>query len=691
MFFKKYLFGDLAVYYVETPIEGVANATTVGIAVYPADVEVDPKKLHCDSMVQVAFTGDRAYVDHTLGMTMRNHSSTALRVVRQAEFSNGLLNTYLTDGAGNDYVHRLSYDRRTGVLTFNVRYENHTGKPRTLEYLASISLSGIASPETWSTRSLLLHRMTSAWSRECRLKTDKFSHLGMDMSWARFVPKVEKWGQLGSTPNRGYFPFAAVEDGVTGIIWGMMQEAPYSWQLELYEEKETCSLSGGLADFETGHWRKTIPANGVFTTLSARLAVKRGGGVNAVCNALVHEQDARLKVPESEEDMPVLYNEYCATWGKPTAEKVEKQLALLAGLDIRYFVIDAGWYKPEGLDWANAIGDWKVNPAFFPDMKETVSKIREKGMKAGIWFEYEMAGCDSVLYGFEDQLLRRDGVPLASKNRRFLDLRRPEVKDYLRAKVNDFLRGNGFGYLKIDYNDNIGIGCDGAESLGEGGRQVEDESVQWLDRLSEDVHGLVIENCSSGGSRIEPYRMNHVSMCSFSDAHECPEIPLVAANVSRVIPARQSQIWAVVRRGESDSRTIYSLCAAMMGRICLSGEVSCRKKEKFAVIREGLDFYAEVKDIVRRGDISMIDCDVEYYRDPVGRQIYIKDLGERRLVIVHNLEGARTVEVPLGDYVVTRAFTDIPFTAEGTLRLECEPFRAGAFLLIRADETRSED
>ena len=38
------------------------------------------------------------------------------------------------------------------------------------------------------------------------------------------------------------------------------------------------------------------------------------------------------------------------------------------------------------------------------------------------------------------------------------------------------------------------------------------------------------------------------AMGSFSDAHECPEIPVIAANLHRLILPRQSQIWAVLRR-----------------------------------------------------------------------------------------------------------------------------------------------
>ncbi len=683
MFFKKYVFGDVAVYYVESPVEGHEKTTTVGLAVYPADAEVDPKKLHCDSLVQVAFKGDDSLIDYTRGVTMRNRAATVLKVVKQVHFSSGVLNTYLTDGAGNEYIHRLNYDRVTGVFTVNVRYENHTKGPRTLEHLSSFSLSGIGalSRGASTTAGLTLHRMTSAWSRECRLKSEPFSALGLDMSWGRYGVKVERWGEVGSMANRGYFPFAAIEDAAAGVTLGVQLEAPFSWQLEVYEEKETCALSGGLADYEFGHWRKEIPAGGSFTTHMARFCLKRGG-VNAVCNALVHEADHRLEVPETEESMPVLYNEYCATWGNPSEAKIEKQLKALQGLPVSYFVIDSGWYKPMDRNWCNAIGDWNVNPEIFPDMKRVVEKIEAHGMKAGIWFEFEIAGRDSDVFACKNAFVRRDGTVLTCKNRRFFDLRLAEVKRYLDGKMTYFLRDNGFKYLKIDYNDSIGLGCDlpdGTPSLGEGGRQLAEESLGWLDHLREEVKGIVLENCASGGSRIEPLRMSKVSMCSFSDAHECAEIPLVAANVSRVVPARQSQIWVVLRKNESDARTIYSLCAAMMGRICLSGDIG-RPKEKIGLIRRGLEFYSSVKEIVRRGDIVSVDCDVEYYRMPTGRQVYVKEYGGRRLVIVHFFKDAKDVELPVVGRLAD-AFTDLSYTAEdGVLRIRAEEGHAGAFL-----------
>ena len=52
MFFKKYVFGDTAVYYIETPVEGHEGKTTIGLAAYPADWALgEDANLCCDSLV----------------------------------------------------------------------------------------------------------------------------------------------------------------------------------------------------------------------------------------------------------------------------------------------------------------------------------------------------------------------------------------------------------------------------------------------------------------------------------------------------------------------------------------------------------------------------------------------------------------------------------------------------------------
>ena len=245
-------------------MEGHDGKTTIGLAAYPSDVKVDPARLFCDSLVQVAFTGDEGLIDYTFGQTMRNRAGTLLKIEAQTSDEAGVT-TVLTDGRGNRYRHVLTYSPETGVFCVQVQYENASEETRSLEMLETLSLSGImalSAPE--STRGLTLHRMTSAWSRECRLQSDTFSNLGLDMSWARYGVRVEKWGEAGSMPNRGHFPFAAIEDARAGVFWGVLSEASFSWQMEVYQEKESCSLSCGMGDYAFAHWRKNIPAGATF-------------------------------------------------------------------------------------------------------------------------------------------------------------------------------------------------------------------------------------------------------------------------------------------------------------------------------------------------------------------------------------------------------------------------------------------
>lgn len=676
MIIQKYIFGDTAFYYIETEVGGEKS---VGLVALPKSVKFDGAEILPDPLVQVAFTGDRSLLDYSRGISMKNRESTIYRIESQAADETGV-ETLLTDGKGSYYTHTLRYDKETGVFCVDVLYKNGTGKTKTLEYLQSGCISFVSQA---GAAQLTLYRMTSAWSRECRLKQDRFFELGLEPSWGNYGLKCEKWGSVGSMPNRGYYPFAAVGDA-NGAVWGMMLEAPFSWQAEVSLEREGVTLSGGLADYETGHWRKEINDGERFLTHRAYFTVRENGGLNAVCNAFLHFQDNRLKVPECEDSMPVLFNEYCTTWGSPSEEKTDELLTALEGLPIGAFVIDAGWYKPENVDWNLSGGDWRESAELFPNgIKAAADKIRARGMIPGIWFEFEIAARNSELFKNEELLLKRDGEILTCKNRRFLDLRKAEADRYLKERLLGFLKKNGFGYLKIDYNDAYGLGCDGAESLGEGGRQVAEESIGWLGKLKE-IKDIVIENCASGGSRIEPYRMNKVSMCSFSDAHECAEIPLVAANVSRVVPARQVQIWAVLRRNEPDSRTVYSLCAAFIGRICLSGDVREMTEEKRTLLLNGLHFYSEAKDIIRYGDIKEIDCDVTSYRDPAGRQIYRKEYRGRGLLIVHVLGKEDVIEVPLNGFRLDCAFTDLDYEEEdGVLRICAKPFTAGAFILVK--------
>lgn len=167
------------------------------------------------------------------------------------------------------------------------------------------------------------------------------------------------------------------------------------------------------------------------------------------------------------------------------------------------------------------------------------------------------------------------------------------------------LKRNGFGYIKVDYNETVGFGCDHPDSPGEGLRRQVLGTYGMFRRLREVNPGLVIENCSSGGHRLEPSMFALSSMSSFSDAHEEPEIPVIAASLHRLMLPRQNQIWAVVKPQHELKKLGYILSSAMLGRFCLSGDILGLNDEQWAFVREAMEFYRRLVPVLKHGSSTL--------------------------------------------------------------------------------------
>jgi len=586
--------------------------------------------------------------------------------------SNRKLTLIHSDEEKNEYEYEdkykiTAYHRKKGdVYECCSVFENHSDTPVMLEMLSSFCICEIAADT--------LHRATSFWSAEGKLLSQKLTSLNMEPSWNGHGIRIEKFGQIGSMPVRKWFPFAAVENSSTKEFVGVQLYCPSSWQIELFRYKEPVTLVGGLADFDYGHWCKEIAPGESFTTPKAVVAT--GDCLEKVCDLLVKAQNP--DIAPVEEDLPVIFNEYCTSWGNPTIENLEKTAKKLQGSGVKYLVMDSGWYKEEDKYWWDTIGDWNVSKILFPNgLKEVCDMIKSYGLIPGIWFEMESAASLSQIYSQTEHLVSRFGTPINVEGRRFLDLRDEWCVNYLDEKVIKLLRDSGYGYLKVDYNDTIGVGCDGAESLGEGLRQYVLASQKYFKRMKEQLPELVIENCASGGHRLEPSTMELCSQASFSDAHECTSIPIIAANVQRLIKPSQSQIWAVLRAGDDIHRTYYSLISGFLGRLCLSGEIFDLPEENWQTALDAVQFYDRIKHIIKDGYTSLIECTAEDYNNPEGYQLVLRELDNQAMFIVHTFKNGANppYEKILKDWEITEEFGS---SLQGD-------FRAKAFLLCKKE------
>lgn len=615
-----------------------------------------PKKQGIDPIIQIMMRGDDFPCGFANGHTMRGSASLArFRYAKQyVQEENEKISviTILRAADGLELEHQLTHYQGTGGIEMVTTCRNGSSGDITIDMLSSFCLGGITPfiPGD-APNSLVVHRLRSKWSNEARLESIRVEDLQLEPTWSGYGAASERFGQVGSLPVRKFFPFVAVEDTVNHVLWGAQLACPSSWQMEIYRRDDGLCISGGLADYDFGHFCKTLRPGESLTAPAAYLSVC-AGGIDKLCSRLLSMQERALRQMELPERLPVVFNEFCTTWGNPSQQNIERCLAALSGHDIDYFVIDAGWYADESKGWGANMGDWEYNARLFPDgLASAADAIRKAGLKPGLWFEPEVCGRDAKVFHETEHLLKRHGTPITAGSRRFFDMQDPWVAAYLQERVINLLKRCGFEYVKIDYNDSIGVGCDGAESLGEGLRQNQIAARDFLARIRECVPGILVENCSSGGHRLEPSFLGVCQLASFSDAHEEREIPIIAANLHRAMLPRQSLIWAVLRKDDSPKRLIWSLCATFLGVMCLSGDIYDLSPEQWEIVDEAIRFYRKVSLIIQDGETIRHGPKVPSYRHPKGWQAIERTSqdGREKLVVVHVFDESLTeIQLDLG-------------------------------------------
>ncbi len=617
--------------------------------------------MNIKNLAQCKLVGDEYCGFYSAGLTMLDNSS--MRRFNNTYESGSRTTLTSDDGLKLTVSYEKSpYSDATEVVT---SFENGSGAPVTLEMLTSFLL-----PEVKADK---IHRILSFWSAEGRVKTDDLADLNMEHSWNNMAFRVEKFGNVGSMPVRKYFPFVALEDSETRSFTAVQLYSPASWQIELtVRAGDVVRVSGGIADRDFGQWTKTVKPGETFVAPKAVVAM--GSSLEEVCDKLVKAQHPDISPIDNK--MGITFNEYCATWGNPTIDNLKKLADKIAGKGIQYLVMDSGWYSDCG-NWWEYRGDWSINKNRFPNgLRELTDYIRGKGMIPGIWFEFEVASPKSGVYDNPEHFVKKDGVPLTIGGARFWDMEDPYVDAYLDRYVIGNLKDNGFGYIKVDYNDTMGMGCDGPEGPGENLRKKVLATQEYFKRMRREIPDLVIENCSSGGHRLEPSFMELASQASFSDAHEISSLPLIAANLHRVIRPEQSQIWAVMRAADSDSRIYYSICATFFGRMGLSGDVYDLSGHQWGLLDGGIDFYREAAPIIKDGYTFFNCADTKSYNNPTGSQLVLRVFEDKVLCVYHRFAGSEDIETFAGKYGIN-IFSHNPLRRYGRAQ---EDFSAEAYI-----------
>ncbi len=231
-------------------------------------------------------------------------------------------------------------------------------------------------------------------------------------------------------------------------------------------------------------------------------------------------------------ERPVLINNWEATYFDFNEEKILKIAEQAASLGVDMLVLDDGWFGKRDDD-CSGLGDWFVNEKkLCGGLGSLAEKIKEMGMKFGLWFEPEMVSEDSELYrSHPDWAIKIPSRnPVRSRYQLVLDMTNPEVREYLFNSISKILRSADISYVKWDMNRSI---CDfytpclSADDQGEISHRYVLGLYELLERLTSEFPDVLFEGCSGGGGRFDAgmlYYCPQIWCSDDTDAYERTKI-----------------------------------------------------------------------------------------------------------------------------------------------------------------------
>ena len=176
-------------------------------------------------------------------------------------------------------------------------------------------------------------------------------------------------------------------------------------------------------------------------------------------------------------------------------------------LHAAYWWIDAGWYGSmdwhQG-DWYPNVGNWYVRKEHFPNgIKPVAEAVNKMGMKLILWFEPERVYRGTWLdQEHPEWIIKRN----ADDNNGIFNLGIPEARNWLTNHISRLIAENGVALYRQDFNIrplDYWQSYDTPERQGITEiRHIEGLYAFW-DALLERHPGLIIDNCASGGRRLD--------------------------------------------------------------------------------------------------------------------------------------------------------------------------------------------
>ena len=236
-------------------------------------------------------------------------------------------------------------------------------------------------------------------------------------------------------------------------------------------------------------------------------------------------------------------------WGGLTSDEMKKRIDELKEYDIKFedIWIDAGWYgncnkcdSAYSGDWYEHTGEWEINKRVHPQELKDVARCANKaGMKLMLWLEPERAiGTTKIVKEHPEWFLS-----LPNNDSKILNYGNSDAAEYVYQLLDGYIKNLDLSCYRQDFNISLdGYFRENDEKDRRGITEIKhiNGMYQLWDRLLEKYPNLIIDNCSSGGRRIDIETLKR-SIPFFRSDYQCnfnenPEVLQVHNNISCYLP-----------------------------------------------------------------------------------------------------------------------------------------------------------
>ena len=235
-------------------------------------------------------------------------------------------------------------------------------------------------------------------------------------------------------------------------------------------------------------------------------------------------------------DLPVIYNTWFANFDEFDTEFLKKQAEKAAYLGAEYFVTDAGWFGAEK-SWGDAIGDWeeKTYGGFGGNMKEFSDYVRKLGMKFGFWIEAERA-----LPGTKAVATHPEYYICESGNY-FIDFANEQACEYIYNVVINLIEKYNVEFIKFDFNADCVF-----DNRHSAFYRYYEGHKRFIEKIRRKYPDIYLENCASGGTRMDLYHSTYMDGVWFSDNQNPKQGTEILRETILRMPPQKLERWAVL-------------------------------------------------------------------------------------------------------------------------------------------------